>query len=241
MKIIKTAAIVFLISLNSILPQETKFFDAPFGGGGGYTPGWLIPKIDVINEKLSLLNIPGFSESGFYTSGGAGFLYIGFIQNLRLGGMGFGGSASRTSNLNNMNREAILSVGGGGLTIEYTLPWVRDFGISLGVVFGGGNMTIELYNNDGNFEWKNVWNELPSNTSNISRTLSNDFWLFSPTLNIDIPFYRFFVFRVGAGYLLSLGEEWTIENDQRLKNVPSSLNAKSFFIQTGVFIGFFSF
>jgi hypothetical protein len=47
--------------------------------------------------------------------------------------------------------------------------------------------------------------------------------------------------RIGAGYQLSFGSDWTADNDQNLSNVPSDLNGNSFFIQSGLFIGFFSF
>ena len=32
--------------------QTTKYFDAPFGGGGGFVVGWYIPNVDPINSKL---------------------------------------------------------------------------------------------------------------------------------------------------------------------------------------------
>ena len=60
-------------------------------------------------------------------------------------------------------------------------------------------------------------------------------------INFDIPVYRFVSIRVGGGYQLSLGESWKIENDQELKDVPSDFNGNSFFIQTGIFLGFFAF
>src|SRR5690606_41360271 len=84
---------IFLLSI-SLSAQERKYFDTPFGGGGAYTPGWYFPNLDALNNELANLNIPKLSESGFYSSGGAGFIYIGFIDYLRLGGMGFGGSTS---------------------------------------------------------------------------------------------------------------------------------------------------
>lgn len=231
---------ILLLSGSLSFSQDTQYFDAPFGGGGGYTPGWIIPEFNVLNEKLSTLGIPEFSSSGLYTSGGAGFLYIGFIRNLRLGGMGFGGSSSSSSNVSGVNREAIYSVGGGGLTIEYTLPFIKNVGVSIGTIVGGGSVSVEFYSNNGNFNWNDLGTDL-SSSSNVSRTLTNNFWIVAPTINIDIPFYRFFSFRVGGGYVFTAGEEWRAENDQKISNVPTGLNGKSFFIQTGVFLGFFSF
>lgn len=235
-------AILFVLSSITIFGQTAKYFDAPFGGGGGYSPGWIIPNTDPLNLQLKALGIPELSTSGFYTSGGAGFIYIGFVKNLRVGGMGFGGTISESVSLANENREVVYSMGGGGLTLEYTLPFIKDLGVSLGAIIGGGAITVELYRNNGQFSWGNIWDEIGNGQSNnVSRTLTNNYWIFSPTLNIDISVYRFVLLRIGAGYQFTFGGDWEADNGQSLSNVPSDLNGNNFFIQSGIFVGFFSF
>jgi hypothetical protein len=44
-----------------------------------------------------------------------------------------------------------------------------------------------------------------------------------------------------VGYQITFADDWTADNDQPVANVPSDLNSNSFFIQSGIFIGFFSF
>ncbi len=242
---IKTVVIFFVLILTaSLYGQERKYFDTPFGGGGGYTPGWYFPNINVVNNELTNIGIPNLSENGFYSSGGAGFIYIGFVDYLRLGGMGFGGATSETSpvDANGFTKEIRYSLSGGGLTVEYTLPFIRNIAVSPGFIFGAGSIRIDVFNNNSNFTWDDIWNETQNaSTANVNRSLRNSFYFFSPTLNIDIPLYRFISFRIGAGYQLTFDEEWKVDNDQELKNVPSDLNGKAFFIQSGIFIGFFSF
>lgn len=234
--------ILFVSSSLALFGQTAKYFDAPFGGGGGYSPGWIIPDTHPLNQQLKTLGIPELSTSGFYTSGGAGFIYIGFVKNLRVGGMGFGGTNSESVSLPSENREVVYSMGGGGLTLEYTLPFIKDLGVSLGAIIGGGAISVELYRNNGQFSWANIWDEIGNGQSNnVSRTLINNYWIFSPTLNIDIPVYRFVLFRIGAGYQLTFGGDWEADNGQPLSNVPSDLNGNNFFIQSGIFVGFFSF
>ena len=97
MKLKSIVAILVLVIATSMYGQSRKYFDTPFGGGGGYTPGWYFPNLEPLNKELTAIGIPKLSESGFYSSGGAGFIYVGFINYLRVGGMGFGGSASETS------------------------------------------------------------------------------------------------------------------------------------------------
>jgi hypothetical protein len=62
--------------------QTTKYFDAPFGGGIGFVGGWNIPNVDPINLQLKNIGIPELSTSGMLTTGGAGFIYIGFVKYL---------------------------------------------------------------------------------------------------------------------------------------------------------------
>ncbi len=235
--------VIIALALNfQAQSQTTKYFDAPFGGGGGFVGGWYMPNVDPINLKLKDVGIPELSTSGMFTTGGAGFIYIGFVKNLRVGGMGFGGSVSNSSTINGINREAIYSLGGGGLTVEYTLPFIKNVGVSVGAILGTGSMTIELFRNDGNFSWENGWNAIDDGGStNISRKIKNSYWTFTPTLNADFPIYRFLSLRVGAGYQLTFGSDWKTENDQSISGIPSDLKADGFFIQAGIFAGFFSF
>jgi len=236
--------LIFTLVATTLYSQDKKYFDTPFGGGGGYTPGWRFPNLDPLNKELSDISMPKLSESGFYSSGGAGFIYIGFIDYLRIGGMGFGGSTSETSSkdANGFTKEVRYNLSGGGLTVEYSLPFIRNMAVSLGFLVGGGGIKIDVYNNNGNFSWDDIWNETQNDsTQNINHSLSNSFFIFAPTLNVDIPFNRFISFRIGGGYQITFSNDWKVDNDQELKNTPSDLNGNTFFLQSGIFIGFFSY
>ncbi len=244
----KKISLVILISLfisSAIFSQESRYFDAPFGGGGGFIPGFIFPDLGPLNNVLPA-DFPKLSTKAIFTTGGGGFFYIGLVKFLRIGGSGFGGSTSELvqSSSDNFRREVRYSIGGGSLTIEYTLPFIRSFGISIGTAIGGGSISMEIYKNKGGFSWNDLTGEFgdpQTQTGNVSRTISGSYWSVSPMINFDIPLYRFVSLRAGAGYQLSLGESWTVENDQTLKDVPSDLNGNSFFIQTGIFLGFFAF
>lgn len=240
---------LFIITAHNIMPQDSPFYDAPFGGGGGYTGGWIMPNVDGINVQLKNFDVPSLPSSGLYTSGGAGFIYLGFIRNLRVGGMGFSGSRTTSAIFypiyagpspypyTNYNREAVYSISGGGLTLEYTLPFVKDFGVSVGAVIGRGSLNIQLYSNMGTITWDNYWNAAPGSSS----SLKNSFWLFTPTLNVDVPAYHLLSFRIGAGYQYTFGSSWTYDNNKDITNAPSDINGNSFYIQAGIFVGLFSY
>jgi len=224
--------------------QAGQFFDAPFGGGIGYIPAWYVPNISPVNNEMKNIGMPELSTSGFYSSGIAGFIYIGFVKNLRIGGMGFGGSLSSDQNINGVNREVIYSLSGGGVTVEYTLPFIKNFGVSVGAAIGSGSLQLDIYRNSSEFSWSGIWEELsdPNSASeNYYRKLKNSFWMFTPTINVDYPLYRFVSIRIGAGYQLAFADDWKADNDQSVSGIPSDLNGNSFFIQTGIFVGFFSF
>jgi hypothetical protein len=235
---------IFFLSSLVTYGQTGQFFDAPFGGGIGYVPAWYIPNVSPINNQLIDIGMPELSTSGFYSSGIAGFIYIGFVKNLRIGGMGYGGSLSTSQNINGENREVVYSLGGGGVTIEYTLPFIKNLGVSVGASIGTGSLKLDMYRNSGEFTWEGIWIEFRNgnvSSGNFNRKLKNSFWMFTPTINLDYPLYRFVTIRLGVGYQLTFAHEWTADNDQPVSNIPSDFSSNSFFIQSGIFVGFFSF
>ena len=83
-----------------VFAQNKQYFDAPFGGGAGFIPGWYIPKLNPLNKELKAMGAPELSTSGVFTTGGGGFIYLGIIPNVRIGGLGFGGSKSEDGKIN---------------------------------------------------------------------------------------------------------------------------------------------
>ncbi|HEX2868429.1 MAG TPA: hypothetical protein VHO03_15410 [Ignavibacteriales bacterium] len=234
--------IVLMLSSARLFSQDETAWDAKFAAGGGYTPGWFVPDLTVFNQNVESFGVGKFSTSGFYAQGGTGFISIAIIRNIRIGGMGMGGSMKNSAVVMGQRREAVYSTGMGGLTIEYTLPFVKYVALSAGLILGRGGSSVDLYENRGPESWDNVWKDAASAQGQTKhRTISNSYYILSPTLNLDIPFYRFFAFRLGAGYNFALGNNWQMDNEQELLNVPGNVNSNSLFIQAGIFIGFFNY
>ncbi len=232
--------LLFATSLSAQTMDEVGLI-SKFGLAGGFTPIWFSPGVNAINEELIALGIPAFSESGIITYGGGGYAYIMFFDNVRIGGIGFSGSSSREAFVNGKNREARYSIGGGALSIEYTFPFIKNIAVSIGVLVGRGAFEIDIYQNSDSVSWDDVWTEFSGPTENISRKISNNYFIFAPTVNVDIPLNRFIALRLGTGYQFTFANKWEVDNEQTLQNVPAGLNGDSFFIQTGLFIGFFAF
>lgn len=230
---------ILLIAFTTLInSQDEKYFDAPFGLGGGFITGFYFVNLDDLNSKLNSIPFPKFDNQSIFIAGGGGFAYIGFIPNVRVGGLGFGGSISKSHIANKINYQVDYSINGGGLTVEYTLPIFKDFGVSLGAFFGSASIIVEYYENKQEFDWLSIFT---ANQKNNYSKLTNDFFTISPTLKIDIPFYRFIVFRLGCGYQYSLSTEWKANNNQSIKNMPDSFDGNSFFVHAGIYLGFFSF
>jgi hypothetical protein len=239
----KVLFIVFILALE-FFPQGKTFFDSPFALGGGYLPGWIMPDLNALNDNITGFGAPKLPKNGFFASGGAGFVYVPNVPNLRVGGMGFGGSTKSGIWAKGYDNEVEYTTGFGGLTVEYTLPFWHTPAISLGAIIGGGSTEIIISRHQGTLPWNYIWAEISDSlktTANYSRTLKNSYFAFAPTVNIDIPLYRLVDFRVGAGYTFAVGSKWTLDNNINLDDVPKKLNGGGLFITTGIFLGFFSF
>jgi len=244
-----------VIPLGVARAQETSYFDTPFGGGIGFIPGWMKPNLDGLNTQVKSLGIPEVGKHGIFTSGGSGFLYLGIIKNLRIGGMWAGGSTSEKAFVPGVaplessyagptgaQKEADYEMSIGAFTAEYTLPFIKNMGVSVGLLIGAGTQKLDIYQSRGPAEWSQVWNDFSSdNNLDETHSLQNSFFIIAPTVNVDIPLYRFISVRAGAGYLLKYGGTWKLDNDREILNVPKNLTKDCLYVQTGIFIGFFSF
>lgn len=238
--------LLILLAINNIQAQEEEVgWTSRFGIAVGFTPAYVFPNLDKINSQVKKMGIDELSNSGFVVWGGGGYAYIMMIENLRIGAIGLSGSTSSSGNINNLEKEVIYDFGLGGLTIEYTLPFVQKVALSVGAIAGYGSSTIEIYQSSSNFTWENIWAKVAKDgvliTSDVSDRITQSYFLISPTINCDIPITRFISFRIGAGYNLTFGKTWKINNDKDIANVPSDINSNSFFIQTGIYLGFFAY
>jgi len=235
-------SILFCTSIIFSQSESQIGWIAKFGAAGGFTPVIIFPDYDVVNSKITQLGMNELSGPMF-AMGGGGYAYVMIIDNLRLGGIGFSGLKTETSKSGNLNNETNYSLGGGALTIEYTMPFVKNMALSAGFMIGGGSLDIDTYQNAGEFSWNGVWDDIvatsPTTYSEVS--IKNSFYFVTPTINLDFPITRFLALRGGVGYQFTFGNDWEIGNERKLTGVPAGLNGNGFVIQTGILIGLFAF
>src|SRR5262245_64132202 len=75
-----------------IPPKRTKA--SKVGFFGGITPGWVFVDVKPVNDYLVAAGGAALKDNGIFLFGGAGAVYVGVINNFRVGGMGMGGSIS---------------------------------------------------------------------------------------------------------------------------------------------------
>jgi len=236
--------LLFFISVVNFAQMSNQVgWISKFGLAGGITASWYFPNYDAVNEQLPAFGIDESFTGGLFALGGAGYVYLMIIDNVRIGGMGFSGSQALTTSVAGYNREVIYSMGGGALSLEYTFPFIKRIAVSAGANFGGGSLRVELFQNKGSADWQSVWDDYNADdpSKNRATQMKNSFFTITPTVNVDVPLTRYIAVRAGAGYQFTLGNSWTIDNDQTLNNVPGNLNGNTFFIQTGLFVGFFAY
>lgn len=237
---------LILISLRTSFAQEGEDVGwvARFGAAGGFSPTLVFPNIDAVNLQIKNMGLENLSSKGMLVYGGGGYAYIMLVDNLRIGGIGLSGTQSTSGFNNGFNKEVKYNYGLGGVTVEYSLPFIKNIAVSIGAIFGIGSSSIEIFQNQNNFTWSGIWNDVSDNskkTQNIYRKITNSFLTITPTINVDIPLSRFIAFRIGGGYIATFANNWKVDNEQDIGNVPSDLSSSSFFIQTGIYVGLIAF
>jgi hypothetical protein len=239
-------AVLVLLSSKSLFAQEAEDVGwvARFGAAVGVTPIYVFPNFDPVNAQIKEMKIDQLSTPGMFVVGGGGYAYIMLVDNLRIGGMGVTGTKSTGGTVGSLNKEVKYNYSFGGVSFEYTLPFIQNIAVSVGTVIGTGTTSIEIFQNSGIFNWSDTWRKVNDGivmTNQVSDKMTNSFYSITPTLNIDIPLSRFVAVRVGGGYVASFANDWKINNEKTLNATPSDLSSNSFFIQTGIFFGLIAF
>ncbi len=246
MKKILFVALIFLSS-NSFFAQEGEDVGwvARFGLAGGFNPSFVFPNLNPINTEVRKMGLSEISSSSLFLWGGGGYAYIMLIDNLRLGGIGISGSTGSEGMVNGYNREVNYNYSLGGLTVEYTLPFIKHMAFSVGAIIGAGSQSIEIYQNKNDYTWGSIWGKVNTGGilmhDDVNYEISNTFFTIVPTLNLDVPINRFVALRLGGGYIFNFNDSWKVNNNRNISGVFKELTSNNFFIQTGIYFGFFGF
>ncbi len=235
--------VVILVFCGFTLNSHAQLLPS-FAFAGGVTAGWHFNPVKNLNTELKNAGFPEFSESGFFTTGGGGFIDLPIKSNfLRIGGFGNGFTSKLTKQVNDtLKKDANYSLGQGGFSLEYIMPLGSVIDISFGSKFSTGTLKLELYkygNDLGNYT--NSYNEFQTNgsTNNIARTYKSRFYTVQPQVGIGIMLRKFMYLKIDCGYQIGAQNTWRVDNDVEVTNFPSGIEAKGLVLNVGLNFGLF--
>ncbi len=226
----------FSTSYSQLLPS--------FAFAGGVTAGMYFNPVKDLNLQLKNAGFPEMSENGFLTLGGGGFIDIPTKNNFfRIGGFGNGFTSKQSKQVNDtLKKDANYSLGQGGFSFEYVIPFGKIFDISFGSQFSTGTLKLELYqygSSVGNYS--GAFSEFSSNGSstNLSKTYKSRFYNVQPQIGIGVLLRKFMYLKIDCGYQIGAQSNWRVDNDIEVKDFPKGIEAKGLVLNVGLNFGLF--
>lgn len=245
------SVIVLFLPLNLLAqdqdeePLPPKHAASKLGGAAGFTPFWLFFDPGPLNQVLGSAHAAALAKGGIPLYGGQGYGYIMFLPNVRVGGIGASGSLeSKMLDGNNILRDVQLSVGFGGVTIDYVAPITQRLDVTVGLMLGHGSMEITMTRDNGQAKvWNDLWVEYGSQDSaqNFTRKLTGSFLAYQPSVNLEYAVLRWLGVRLGVSYSGMAAASWKLDDTYDIFGVPNNISGKGLMINTGIFVGTFMF
>ena len=224
---------------------STSFFSV----GGGILGAYFIPDFSTFNTAFAQPFVGMNYRQQVWMVGGQGFVTIPWVKNLRLGGMGYGGTSSDCgcidTAINNgadtVNRYLTYSIGYGALTIDYVLPLrTGHFHIVPGIALGYGavNVYARQAQNRLNFDLNADFN---GSSINYTHTYTSHFFLFMPQLQFEYSPIGVLMLRLTAAYQGTSMGAWTADQGVALGNTNplTGIKGSGFVVSVGAFFGLF--
>ncbi len=211
------------------------------GMGGGIVTGYLNPNLKDLNNELKFHNLKEF-EGGMFGFGGGGGLILG---NIRIGGYGIGGSketismrATPSGPTYQITSIARLDYGYGLGVIGYQLFNFGDLRIAFDMGIGGGSLELQIIDKmTGASSWNNLL-DVYGNTTNVSKTLSMNFFYFQPSLVVEYIYGGFLKFFIAGDYSGIVNGKWKQDGEFDVTSVPD-MKFSGFTLRAGVYLGIF--
>lgn len=236
--------------LDSLKFEETETVEEDrvyFALAGGYTGDFAFFNFDELNKKLATMNL-GLKElkSPVFMQGAQGFTGLGILnmplfKNMRLGYIGVGGSALTEIEINNYTHGFQYDIGLTGISLDYGFVPFRSLAILVGVTGGWGNLKIEAYKTDKEFDWGNIKYDPESPDDNYYQSAEASLLFVRPNLYIEYAILPYLMARANVGYNFTFMGDWKFNKTAALKNVPAEINGNGLSLQFGIFLGMFNY
>ncbi len=218
-----------------------------FAVGGGILGGIFLPNLTDLNKNVAMpfvgQNLPG----SVLMLGGQGFITLPWIKNVRVGGMGYGGTTTCdcqnvTVSGSTKNRMLTYSVGYGALTLDYVLPLgLRHFSVVPGIALGFGSVQLYAQQAENRGSAFDITDEFGSASTNITHTYHDGFFLYMPQLQFEYSIKGFSMIRATIAYQGTSMRTWMVDNGIALGSTDklSTTNGSGLVASIGIFFGLF--
>jgi len=232
--------LLFLLIIALLYSNSQAQLFNKFSIAAGPVVGWNIPSFTDLNAELSKAGMEGFGSEGVLATGGGGFIDIPVVKGLRLGGYGYGFSASKTTEYVNTSRIAEFSYSGGFVSVEYSRKMGKSFDWTIGGMAGIGSSNLKLVNFSNVLKEWNINNFIGDTAVNGNIvSLKSTSFSFVPQAGIGFQATKFLYFKLNAGYLFTVNSKWKMEDVIEVNNFPSGIKADGFMVNLGLYIGLF--
>jgi hypothetical protein len=240
------ALLLIVLPAGSLFAQEEEEYrpnrrqrgGGIVGGGGGVTPSWYFLNTADLNDALGVKGFPRLSEDGMYLFGGRGYAYIMLVPNLRIGGLGYGGSAEERVDIDGLYRSTKLDVSAGGVTIEYVIPFGR-FHIAFGGMIGGGSYELTMTQAENSRKtWGGLFPTQLESNADRRHVMTSDFLTWQPSLTLEYEIHPFIILDLTGGWFGGTAEEWELDEHFTVEEMPA-LDLNGGFLRFGVTFGLF--
>lgn len=215
--------------------------------GGGFSVGYFTPNLDAFNKNIAQPFTSEDMKNTIILYGGQGFIPFPWVENLRVGGMGYGGEQKIccvdyvASSGQDLTRSLTYSLGYGGLMLDYALPLgVDQFNVLAGVELGLGSVEIEAIQ-AANRTGFDIGTDFNTPTTNITHTYSSSFFLYKPRVVVEFAPTNFLMFNLSLGYQGTSMGTWKVDGEVGLgdTNQLNDINGNGLVAHFGINVGFF--
>jgi len=178
--------VVLLTVAATLLCVGSAFARPGFsGGGGGPVFVYMTPDLGPINNMIAQMSPNMKLDDGFFLYGGKGYGYIN--RNIRIGGMGAGGSLTTSALVTgtpNLAKEVQFDMGYGGVTLEYVAELPFDLQLFAGGMIGWGGISMRISQYENALTWNGIWDNYgigyTGDSYDLNITMDNQFFALTP-------------------------------------------------------------
>jgi len=137
-------------------------------------------------------------------------------------------------------RSLTYHIGYGGISLDYSFVNATQFHILGGTEIGFGDIEViaQQAANRGKFD---IGSEFGSSSTNITHDYHTSIVVLKPQLEFEYAPLKFMMLRLAAGYQLTFGSNWKVDDDVSFTDngALNNVNGNGPFFHFGLFLGFF--